>query len=105
MDEPHAPREPLRPFVPVSWLIIGTVFLAVAGIRLPGLEFRNQRVEAAYRKELVLGEDDADMRPTLYAPQEWELNGLTHARVLYLCGVTLRDYGLATQLCRLARTY
>ena len=28
------------------------------GVRLPGLEFRNQRVEAAYRKELVLGEDD-----------------------------------------------
>jgi peptide/bleomycin uptake transporter len=25
---------------------------------LPGLEFRNQRVEAAYRKELVYGEDD-----------------------------------------------
>src|SRR6185436_19587508 len=28
-------------------------------IKLPGLEFRNQRVEAAYRKELVLGEDNA----------------------------------------------
>ena len=27
-------------------------------MRLPGLEFHNQRVEAAYRKELVLGEDD-----------------------------------------------
>jgi peptide/bleomycin uptake transporter len=27
---------------------------------LPGLEFRNQRVEAAYRKELVYGEDIAD---------------------------------------------
>src|SRR5690606_37021889 len=30
------------------------------GIRLPGLEFRNQRVEAAYRKELVYGEDHDD---------------------------------------------
>lgn len=29
------------------------------GVKLPGLEFQNQRVEAAYRKELVLGEDDA----------------------------------------------
>jgi peptide/bleomycin uptake transporter len=29
-----------------------------AGIRLPGLYFRNQRVEAAFRKELVYGEDD-----------------------------------------------
>ena len=31
----------------------------LVGIKLPGLEFRNQRVEAAYRKELVYGEDDA----------------------------------------------
>jgi peptide/bleomycin uptake transporter len=46
-------------FVAVIWAAIGTAFLAIAGIRLPGLEFRNQRVEAAYRKELVLGEDDA----------------------------------------------
>jgi peptide/bleomycin uptake transporter len=54
-------------FVAVIWAVIGTVLLAVAGIRLPGLEFRNQRVEAAYRKELVLGEDDADraQAPTL----------------------------------------
>jgi peptide/bleomycin uptake transporter len=41
------------------WSVFGTVFLAVVGIKLPGLEFRNQRVEAAYRKELVYGEDDA----------------------------------------------
>jgi len=40
------------------WSTFGTLFLAVVGIRLPGLEFRNQRVEAAYRKELVYGEDD-----------------------------------------------
>ena len=32
----------------------------VAGLKLPGLQFRNQRVEAAYRKELVYGEDHAD---------------------------------------------
>src|SRR5882762_6599277 len=47
-------------FVAVIWAAIGTALLAIAGIRLPGLEFRNQRVEAAYRKELVLGEDNAD---------------------------------------------
>ncbi|MFT5221545.1 MAG: peptide/bleomycin uptake transporter [Planctomycetota bacterium] len=35
----------------------GTVLLAVVGIKLPGLEYNNQKVEAAYRKELVLGED------------------------------------------------
>lgn len=44
----------------VGWSIFGTVFLAVAGYKLPGLEFKNQRVEAAYRKELVYGEDHAD---------------------------------------------
>lgn len=38
----------------------GTVLLAAVGIRLPGLEFNNQKVEAAYRKELVYGEDDPD---------------------------------------------
>ncbi|MGA1802381.1 peptide antibiotic transporter SbmA [Rhizobium sp. HT1-10] len=42
------------------WSIFGTVLLAVAGIKLPGLNFKNQRVEAAYRKELVYGEDHAD---------------------------------------------
>lgn len=42
----------------VLWSLFGTGLLAVAGIKLPGLEFKNQRVEAAYRKELVYGEDD-----------------------------------------------
>ncbi|MBL0372093.1 peptide antibiotic transporter SbmA [Rhizobium sp. KVB221] len=44
----------------IIWSLFGTVFLALVGIKLPGLEFRNQRVEAAFRKELVHGEDDAD---------------------------------------------
>jgi peptide/bleomycin uptake transporter len=44
----------------VVWALFGTGFLALVGIRLPGLEFRNQRVEAAFRKELVYGEDDAE---------------------------------------------
>ena len=42
------------------WAMFGTTFLALIGIRLPGLEFHNQRVEAAYRKELVFGEDNSD---------------------------------------------
>ncbi|MBS9719725.1 peptide antibiotic transporter SbmA [Tianweitania sp. BSSL-BM11] len=46
-------------FAAIGWSIFGTVLLAVVGIKLPGLEFRNQRVEAALRKELVYGEDDA----------------------------------------------
>lgn len=56
-------------FVAVLWAALGTALLAIAGIRLPGLEFRNQRVEAAYRKELVIGEDDASRAqpPTLAA--------------------------------------
>ena len=33
----------------ISWFV---------GIKLPGLEYNNQRVEAAFRKDLVLGEDD-----------------------------------------------
>ncbi|MCY4460461.1 MAG: peptide antibiotic transporter SbmA [Albidovulum sp.] len=45
-------------FVAILWSIFGTALLALVGIRLPGIEFRNQRVEAAYRKELVYGEDD-----------------------------------------------
>lgn len=44
-------------FVAILWSVFGTALLALAGIRLPGLEFKNQRVEAAYRKELVFGED------------------------------------------------
>ncbi len=43
----------------ITWSIFGTVLLAAVGVKLPGLEFKNQRVEAAYRKELVYGEDDA----------------------------------------------
>jgi peptide/bleomycin uptake transporter len=45
-------------FAAVIWSILGTGVLALIGIRLPRIEFLNQRVEAAYRKELVLGEDD-----------------------------------------------
>ena len=53
--------------VAILWSIFGTGLLAAAGVRLPGLQFRNQRVEAAYRKELVLGEDNPERAqpPTL----------------------------------------
>jgi peptide/bleomycin uptake transporter len=44
----------------IFWAAFGTGLLALIGLKLPGLEFRNQRVEAAYRKELVYGEDRAD---------------------------------------------
>ena len=45
-------------FAAIIWSLCGTGALALIGIRLPGIEFHNQRVEAAYRKELVYGEDD-----------------------------------------------
>jgi len=41
----------------IVWAVFGTVLLMVVGIKLPGLQFNNQKVEAAYRKELVYGED------------------------------------------------
>ena len=44
----------------IFWSLFGTGFLALIGQKLPGLEFKNQRVEAAFRKELVLGEDNFD---------------------------------------------
>jgi peptide/bleomycin uptake transporter len=47
-------------YVAILTALAGTVLLAAVGFKLPGLEFHNQRVEAAYRKELVLGEDHAD---------------------------------------------
>ncbi len=62
----------------IGWSLFGTVLLIVAGIKLPGLYFNNQRVEAAYRKELVYGEDDIERAqpPTL-----WEL--FDHVRQNY----------------------
>ena len=63
----HVPDLPIIGHVPyglviaaIIWSLMGTGLLAVVGIKLPGLEFKNQRVEAAYRKELVYGEDDAN---------------------------------------------
>ena len=46
-------------WVSIGWALFGTVVLAATGVLLPGLQFQNQRREAAYRKELVYGEDDA----------------------------------------------
>jgi peptide/bleomycin uptake transporter len=47
-------------WVALLWSLFGTGLLAIIGIKLPGLQFKNQRVEAAYRKELVYGEDNAE---------------------------------------------
>ena len=60
-------------------LVWGTLLISLGGLaiswfvgqKLPGLEYKNQRVEAAFRKDLVLGEDDK----ANYAQPEtlWEL--------------------------------
>ena len=61
----HISELPILGAVPGSlvWVALiaaafGTALLALVGIKLPGLNFQNQRVEAAFRKELVYGEDD-----------------------------------------------
>jgi peptide/bleomycin uptake transporter len=46
------------------WVVIltalgGTVVLTLVGHKLPGIEYDIQKAEAAYRKELVIGEDDS----------------------------------------------
>ena len=47
------------------WTIGGTVFLIVLGLilRLVGIEYDLQKQEAAYRKILVIAEDDGNVRP------------------------------------------
>lgn len=64
---PHVKALPIVGAVPyglviaaIVWSLFGTGILAIVGIKLPGLSFKNQCVEAAYRKELVYGEDNAD---------------------------------------------
>ena len=47
-------------YAALFWSIFGTGLLALIGIKLPGLEFNNQKVEAAFRKELVYGEDNIE---------------------------------------------
>ncbi len=62
--ESHISELPLIGVIPyplvtasVLWSLFGTLFMYVIGIRLPNLYFNNQRVEAAYRKVLVMGEE------------------------------------------------
>jgi peptide/bleomycin uptake transporter len=57
----------------IFWSLFGTFLLAAVGIKLPGLEFRNQRVEAAFRKELVYGEDDEERAQPVTV---WDLFGI-----------------------------
>ena len=47
-------------WVAVITALGGTVLLALVGIKLPGIEYDIQKKEAAYRKILVLGEDNLE---------------------------------------------
>ena len=57
----------IEPFKSIEGsLVWGTLIVSIGGLaiswvvgwKLPGLEYNNQKVEAAFRKDLVLGEDD-----------------------------------------------
>jgi peptide/bleomycin uptake transporter len=65
----------------------GTAFLAAVGIKLPGIEYRIQKEEAAYRKELVLGEDNLDrMQPATVNElfnNVRKINYISYAHYLY----------------------
>jgi peptide/bleomycin uptake transporter len=65
------------------WAAFGTGFLALVGIRLPGLKFQNQRVEAAYRKELVYGEDDHRRAGPVAAGQLFENVRRNYFRIFF----------------------
>ncbi len=88
----------------VLWSLFGTIMVYVVGLRLPGLEFKNQRVEAAYRKELVYGEDDetraqpqtlrelfGDVRKN-YFRLYWNYSYFNFARTLYLNSDSMFSY-------------
>ena len=67
----------------ISWLV---------GIKLPGLEYNNQKVEAAFRKELVYGEDDRKnyvQAPTilqLFTGIKFNYHRLFFIMVILICG-------------------
>ena len=65
----------------------GTAFLAAVGIKLPGIEYNIQKEEAAYRKELVLGEDSLAYMKPLTVRQLFqkvrEINYISYAHYLY----------------------
>lgn len=56
-------------WVALTTALGGTVLSWFVGIRLPGLEYNNQKTEAALRKELVYAEDDRN-RMTLAGTME-----------------------------------
>ena len=80
----------------IVWSVFGTLFMYAIGIRLPNLYFHNQRVEAAYRKVLVMCEErpEAASPPTLlelfravrrnYFRLYWNYTYFNLGRIFYL---------------------
>jgi len=57
---PYMPQEGSLVWVALIVSIGGVAISWIVGIKLPGIEYNNQKVEAAFRKELVYAEDDKD---------------------------------------------
>jgi peptide/bleomycin uptake transporter len=70
-------------YVAILSAIGGTTLLMLAGIRLPGLEYNNQLTEAAYRKELVLGEDNASRAEPAKLRELWAGLRTNHFRLFF----------------------
>ena len=56
----------------IVFALVGTIGLALLGMKLPGLEYKNQVVEARFRKALVHGEDNADMMKPATVKELWK---------------------------------
>ena len=84
--------------------VVNTGILAAIGNRLPGLSFDIQKTEAAYRKELVYGEDSAERAAPLtlrdlfttvrwsYFRLYWHYTYFNVARYFYLQAATFLPY-------------
>jgi len=70
-------------YAAIGYALAGTVILAVVGIKLPGLEFNNQKAEAAYRKELVYAEDDPQRGTTTVVRQLFSVLKKSYYRLFF----------------------
>lgn len=67
----------------IAWSVFGTLLLMMTGIKLPGLQFNNQKVEAAYRKELVYGEDNPERAKPATLKQLFESVRVNYFRLYF----------------------
>ena len=67
----------------IVWAVFGTVVLMIVGQKLPGLQFNNQKVEAAYREELVYGEDHENRADPLTLKELFALVRVNYFRLYF----------------------